>query len=528
MAIVAIIVSGILSVFSTAVMSYISMATPIGPWIAPTLVLCAMLLFKLLHQKVAYSERIALVTVAGSVGGILATACGFSFPTLYFLRPELFDGWIARPIYFSAVVSSLAFASGCFGLWIANMLEDQLIVQEQLPFPIGQLTYKMISAGDQIKKAWELMIGFVSTAVFCILQDGFLFVKGFIPKAWVAIPAMQIGFLRVPLVSLDFWPLLWAIGFVTGHVIALPLAVGAISKVLLIDPLNTLFFPAISSVEFVLAFCSGLVLIGAAQGILKMPHTLYKAARSVFSRNKEAALIGTINAVETGLVLLFIVGFLTYFKFGPIAQLYLLLLTLICTYEMAYVAGKVGLAMLGRYATFVMVPALFIFNLDMVQIVFIAAFVEMCGGVTVDVLFGRKLGRLANIDGRMIKRYQYLGLLVSALCIGVVFWLLIKQFGLGSEQLYALKARNRELLINAHSFNYLVLGLGILFGWLLKVVRINPSLVLGGLLMPINISLGLVLGGFATKLTKNPEDWYPLWSGIFAANSVWMLIRAIW
>lgn len=527
MAIVAIVVSVILSVFSTAVMSYISMATPIGPWIAPTLVLCAMLFFKLLRQHAGYSERIALVTIAGSVGGILATACGFSFPTLYFLDPVLFDAWMATPIYFAAVVSGLSFASGCFGLWIANMLEEPLIVQEQLSFPVGQLTHKMISAQNQIKKAWELMVGFVGTAIFCFLQDGLWAVRGIIAKSMVLIPAMKLGFLRVPVVSLDFWPLLWAIGFVTGHVIAVPLAVGALSKIIVIEPLNALLFPDISSMEFVLAFCSGLVLIGAAQGILKMPQTLYKAARNVFSGNKETAFTGSINMVETGLIAVFIIGFLTYFKFGVFAQVYLLFLTLICTYEMAYVAGKVGLAMLGRYATFVMVPALFIFNLSIVQIVFIAAFVEMCGGVTVDALFGRKLGRLSHINGQTVKRYQYLGLAVSALCIGAVFWLLINQFGLGTEQLYALKARNRELLINAHSFNYYVLALGILFGWLLKIIKVNPSLVLGGLLMPLNISLGLVIGGFATKLTKDPEEWYPLWSGIFAANSVWMLIKAI-
>src|SRR3990172_2188299 len=112
--ILTVIISILLSILSTSVMSYISMATPIGPWIAPTLVLIAMLLFKILRQHAAYSERLALVTAAGSVGGILGTACAFSIPTLYFLDPVFFNAWMANPYYFAAVVTGLAFAGGSF------------------------------------------------------------------------------------------------------------------------------------------------------------------------------------------------------------------------------------------------------------------------------------------------------------------------------------------------------------------------------------------------------------------------------
>jgi len=80
--------------FATAVMSYISMATPIGPWIAPTIVLCTLLVMKLVHYR-NESESVGLVVVGSSVGGIVATACGFSYPTFYFLDPELFNQWLS-------------------------------------------------------------------------------------------------------------------------------------------------------------------------------------------------------------------------------------------------------------------------------------------------------------------------------------------------------------------------------------------------------------------------------------------------
>ena len=96
-----VVVGCLLAVFSTAVMGYISMATPIGPWIAPTLVLFASVIFKLIYSNKSSGKNIVLATATGSIGGILAVACGFSFPTLYFLDKSLFNSWLASPVFFS-------------------------------------------------------------------------------------------------------------------------------------------------------------------------------------------------------------------------------------------------------------------------------------------------------------------------------------------------------------------------------------------------------------------------------------------
>jgi hypothetical protein len=64
-------------------------------------------------------------------------------------------------------------------------------------------------------------------------------------------------------------------------------------------------------------------------------------------------------------------------------------------------------------------------------------------------------------------------------------------------------------------------------GYVLHYLRINPGLVLGGLLMPINISIGLLIGGLISFLSHHKERWFPLWSGIFAGSSIWMLLTAL-
>src|SRR4029078_13297602 len=104
---------------------------------------------------------------------------------------------------------------------------------------------------------------------------------------------------------------------------------------------------------------------------------------------------------------------------------------------------------------------------------------------------------------------------------------LINHFGLGSPELFAYKAQSRQLLIYARHFNMYVLMIGAITSFFLQYFRINPMLVLGGILMQLNISLGLVFGGLLTLAVTNREEWEPFWSGVFAANSIVMLIQAI-
>lgn len=520
------------SSFSTAVMGYISMATPIGPWIAPTIVLCALLVFKLFAYKNT-EPALGLVAAGSSVGGIIATACGFSYPTLYFLNPELFNAWLSTPLYFVFALTSLAFVAGALGMIGANLLETQLIEEQELSFPIGQLVYKMITAGNQLKKAIELFIGFVSTTLFCIVQDGIQGMAALLPRAITLVTPFNIAFFAVPRLNFDLWPMLWAIGFVTGHVIAAPLAVGALLKIILVDPVNSNYFAHLSSIEFVLAFCSGMVLYGAIVSFVSFPKLLAGGIKWIRAngislsstdldiKNNQIRYVSWMLAIGLGVL------FLWHLNFSFSAMLFLYAASFACMYQVAVIAGKIGLAPLGRFATFVMVPAMLLFGLNFTQIVVVATFVEISSGVVADMLFGRKMAHLLNLDRRMVVFYQLVGLLVSSVVVGIVFWLLISRFQLGSAELLAYKAQSRQLLINARQFDIYVLILGALCSFGLKYLKVNPMLALGGLLMPLNISIGLIFGGCLTFLTKDRERWEPFWSGVFAANSIWMLIQAL-
>ncbi len=229
-----------------------------------------------------------------------------------------------------------------------------------------------------------------------------------------------------------------------------------------------------------------------------------------------------------GALLVALVLFFSWFAFSYAAQLFVVIGAVLCAYQLMIFMGKVGLAPLGRFATFVMLPGLVFFGFTALQATLVSAFVEISGGVAADALSGCKLGQLSHINSKLVRTFQWCALVLTALTIGIVFWLLINQFGLGSVDLIAQKAQSRALLVKAYDFDIMAIIVGILFGFVLKKIRVNSSLVLGGLLMPIDWSLILVISGLTTYIVRDKESYYPFWSGVFAASSIWMLMKALW
>jgi len=538
-----ILVAALFSIVSTAIMSYISLTVPIGPWIESTLVLSGMIIFGIIKYSTSktYTKNLGITTAAGSIGGILATGLGFSFPTIYFLEPTLFANMLSQPFYFAASVTGLSLAAGSFGLLGAYIYEHKLLHEQKLAFPIGELIAKMITAADKTKQTIMLAAGFIVTQLGLFAQTC---VRWISPEV-VLCRAMTLGYgITIPAVSLQLTllPMLLAIGFITGHVIAQPLIIGLLSKILVIEPLHYLYTHSplfnhalIKAGDFTISFGSGIVLFSASQGLIGAPKALrnsltviknYRYGSSVPIQSSIPASKNTLAAV--GAILLLNILFLSFFTFSCIAQGYLLLFTFLCMYEIALIAGKMGIAPLGRFATIVMVPGMLMFGLNALQITLVATFVEIACGVTCDALFSQRMAAITEIPAHTIRRAQWFGLIISSLSAGIIIFLLIKSFGLGPDTILpATRASSRAALVAIQRFDVIVLLFGFVFGYLLTLIKASPMLVFGGIFMPVPFSLLLIMGGFLTYATRNKEAYYPLWSGVFAANSLWMVIQAL-
>jgi hypothetical protein len=517
------------SIFSTAILSYISMAVMIGPWIHSIIVIASSLIFSCLRSKLSSEERIqsiSLITAGSSIGGILATGCGFAFPTLYFLNKDIFNEWLNAPLYFIAIMALISFSAGALGLLIANTFEHKLIDADKLPFPIGELCYNLVALKDS-SQAYQLIAGSISSAMYSVIMCIYS-----VSQRVVLLSSFDIKGLNIPAIGIPIYelPLLISIGFIAGSLIMTPLVIGLISKIVIINPAHLHFFKYLNYNDFSFAFISGMVFYGALVSLLGLPKFFKGIAKEVKNvcnpDHVSFTSLNTFSYIKWGSVLLITFLFLSWFKFSIPLQVYLIAFTVVCTYQLLVIGGELGIAPVARFATFVMMPALFIFNPDYAQLTLISTFVEVCGGVAVDILFGRKLAQLSGLESKKVESFQWLGLIISALSVGIVFWFLITKFGLGSTSLIAQRGQTRALTIQFQNFDFHAMILGALFGSLLNEFKMNPIMVLGGILMPMEWVLMLIAGGALAAMIKNAKDYQVFWSGVFAVNSIVMIIKA--
>lgn len=505
------------------------MAVMIGPWIHSLIIIACSLIFSLIASRIPVQSRIrsiSLITVGSSIGGILATGCGFAFPTLYFLNKNLFNQWLATPWYFVAIMACLSFTAGALGLLIANIFEHKLITVDKLPFPIGEVNYNLITLQNKSAEIYQVLLGSILSAIYSVAA--LLYVTA---HKIMIFPSIALGRISIPafgVPTMEF-PLLLSIGFIAGNLLLMPLTIGLLSKIILLNPAHTHFFDYLNYNDFSFAFISGMVFFGALMSLFELPKFLSTMGKKIrqLTAKSNSSIANNYNFFEWIVILPLIMLFFTWFNFSIPLQIYLILFTAICTYQLLIIGGEMGMAPVARFATFVMMPALFIFNTNNEQLTIISTFVEVCGGVAVDILFGRKLAQLCALDKKEVQAFQWFGLCISSLAVGVIFYLLITKFGLGSDHLIAQRSQTRALTIQFQSFDFYTIIFGALYGSLLKEFKINPIMVLGGILMPQEWVFTLIIGASIAALIANAKNYQLFWSGVFAVNSMVMIIKAL-
>ncbi|MBD3273036.1 hypothetical protein GF385_01650 [Candidatus Dependentiae bacterium] len=527
----------IFTILSTAILSYISIATMIGPWIAPAIVLASSILLKLRQKKTDIKDinkELAIIQTIGSVGGIVSVGVGFSLPTLYFLDPNIFNNFIKNPLYFSFIIGILCFAAGGFGIWLARSFADKFVIKERLSFPVSKLIYKIITSQSQEKQAKSMFWGFSFSFFISFLRDGILRFKGVLPKVFYVFPSV-LG----KNFAITIMPMLWAIGFIAGIKIVFPLLIGLFSKYLILWPINNhslylnikLFDPLYFN-DFITAFASGLVVSELILGLLKYPKSILNKIKNFsgfnyFKNVKNKSLKNGFKFflnIEFIFVLLLSFLLLSYFKFNFFSQILLLVFIVLATYQISFLAAKLGLVTFGRFATFIMIPMMIFFKLNFLQITMLCVFFNVCAAAASDLLFDYKVGQLCFLEFKKVHRYQWLGLIVTCLTIGFFLWLLFSNFQIGSPELFAQRGRSRALLIQSLNFDFRIVLIGFFYGVLLKKLKISPTMVFGGILMPNSLTIGLSIGAIISYLTKKSSEKIPFWSGVFAGESIWILL----
>jgi len=534
-----IIIIGLLfSVFSTVILSYISIATMVGPWIAPTIVLLGHFLFILTRNSLKKTRNIIAIQAIGAGGGIIATGIGFGFPTLHFLDPHALPALLANPGQFCLFFAILCLAAGGFGLLLGSYLTKPLVDEQQQPFPVSSLTVQVATSDSSSQEARMLLGGIAGTTILCVLRDGIASCSAVLKKHYYLFSSW-FGHE----ISLGVAPTLWAIGFSVGLSFTVPLVIGMVAKYLVVLPLSqhALYLPfrlfdPIDAETFSIAFCSGLV---ACELLLQGPGMLRKLLTSkkqtsradlwakgagfchaayMTMRTSSVFTLGSLSAVTLGCI-----GLLTFYGFSIWAQILLLLFTAVATYSICSISGKIGMVPFGRFSTFIVVPLLLIFRLNPLQTTIVIVFFNICAAAASDLLFDMKSADLVGIDRKKMYHYQWVGLIGTAVCVGFILWLLFTNLQLGSEALFAQRGRAKALLLQSLNMDTTIVLIGVCFGWLLKRFKINSTMVFGGLVMPNGVTIGLAIGSLGTLLVKKQEKLQPLCAGILAAESLWIM-----
>jgi hypothetical protein len=256
------LLSILFALFSSIVMTYLTIATPIGPWMGPTLALFSLAFFSCVKDKSA--SRMILPVLAGSVGGIIATAVGFSYGTIFFVDKDYFNALQQQPIQFFVALFSLIAAATCVGHIVACYARTSFLEKEKLAFPIGMLQWDIVSAGKDANRFKALCFGGALTTVYVGLQK-----LKYLSNSLKIFAERSIGIVTIPKLIFDLsqFPMLVAIGFVAGGDITIPLLVGMLSNIFLVEPLRNLFFMDMSISNVMFSFCSGIVIVGALQSI---------------------------------------------------------------------------------------------------------------------------------------------------------------------------------------------------------------------------------------------------------------------
>jgi putative OPT family oligopeptide transporter len=129
---------------------------------------------------------------------------------------------------------------------------------------------------------------------------------------------------------------------------------------------------------------------------------------------------------------------------------------------------------------------------------------SMSGGFITDLKIGYWLGSTPAKQ----QKYKFLGILLSALTVGLVILLLNKTYGfsgsnaLSAPQANAMAALIQPLMNPGAQVPWLLYGVGILTALMLELIGVPPLAFALGMYIPLELNTPLVIGGFIAYLVN--------------------------
>jgi putative OPT family oligopeptide transporter len=529
-----------MALFFTFSIAYLGLKVGTVPEAAIPIAILAVGLGYTYKRRSTILENVIIQSIGSASGAIVAGAI-FTIPALYIL---------GLPTDIVKIFLS-TFLGGCLGILFLIPLRKYFCQDQhgKLPFPEATATTEILVTGESGgKQAWALILGIAVSGVYEFLAIGVrawneLITFRFLPfmdslavksKMVLKVDALSaflgLGYvigLRYNAIIVaggllshfGFIPVVWFL----GKNLAAPLYPGTVP---IADMTEVQIFTS-----YVRNIGIGAIFMAGVLGIIKSMPVMVKSLslgfREIFRGKKEGApaevprtgrdikmstIILGLLATSVGLFLYF--TWISNVKFALIGVLACVVLSFLFTTVAAYAIAIVGTNP---------VSGMTLITIILSSVILIGAGLSGEQGMAVALLIGAvvctalslagsfitdlKIGYWLGATPRNQERFKFMGVLVSALMVGVAIAILDRAFSFQSGTLAApqanLMAAVIKSLMSREPVTWMLYGIGASVAIVAELAKVPPLPFALGMYLPLQLTTPLLVGGFISHLVKN-------------------------
>lgn len=508
--------TGILGLIIITVSSmYVALRMGALPW--PTVFVTVLSMSIIGRFKDSSLQEINVTHTLMSAGAMVAGGLAFTIPGLWIINPGAKIPFL--PILVMAVCGAV------LGTLLSALYRKNLIVDQNLDYPIGKAAYNTLVTGlKKGKESVKLFVSMAASAVFTFMRDLF----GWIPSVVTLYP----GSSSIAPISMWVSPMAVAIGAMIGKVFALLWFGGAILGFLIITPIGISagWFSDLSVADLFRQNLGVGLLIGT--GLAVFVKALIKILKKKDSKGGKIN-VSRATIVPVACVLAFAVIMMGLGTDLNIFQALLAVIGVCLTCLLSgMITGMSGVNPMEVFGMLVMLLIQVIWSPSLLVLFLTAGLVTVACGLSGDVMNDLKSGHMLGTDPKQQILAEGIGGVIGAAISVCVLFVMHKSFGgFGTDALPAPQARAVASMASGLGSSP-VFYIGIALGLILFLVNIPASALGLGIYLPSYISIivgvGYILSAIAKKITKASDNTMNLVSsGLLGGEGISGVIIAI-
>lgn len=454
-----------LAIISTILLHYVALVTGYGPWIAPVWAYCLRIVLAY-TGRFCTQEKIHMIIAGGSIGGIIATACAFTLPALWFVDKRWVQT-ICSHAYIWALLFVLCVCLALVAFCIAYFFDQYLHITRQYDFPVRHMITNGLHTNAQ-----HVFVYIPGIICLCMLWSaGFYICITWLMCVVVGYYTLNSSAARLAL--LFAFCIKVSVDYITGGLQA--------------SVTHALY-------GYTLGLLCAYLVPTIISCITRAPELWRTVSRGLIpvERNSTRAyghLIGA--ALLIGQICLLLNIFIPY---GLFDWLYVSGALMCTTYGLVVSMGLCGLAPLGKFATWAMVPYFFTHMHTASKALVVAWCVELVGGIAADLCTHWKIADVHYHRRVHIYYAQLIGILISCCTVVGMYWVYHHQFEMILHPAIAVRAQMRAALVAGFVYDWHFILAGICSGFALRRYTISLSLISILLLLPYSYMLSFTIG----------------------------------